>query len=138
MATPFGLTVPFSVAPVGRTFVAAVVVTSGAGQPVGNERTAPFTIPPGFVAVTQKSYVLHGARPVRFAVNGAADEPDPIDTLVVAWVMPCRVSPHWNEASVADLTAQIATLTDTRDAVRIQLNDLRARIEKAINSGTDA
>lgn len=38
------------------------------------------------------------------------------------------------EASVADLTGQINTLTETRDAVRIQLNDLRGRIEKAIGS----
>ena len=53
VARPFGLTLPFSVAPVVVTPVAAPVVTTAAGQPVSNVASAPFVVPAELVAVAR-------------------------------------------------------------------------------------
>ena len=83
MATPFGLTLPDTVAPEVVTDPATVLVTDGGTCPVVNVRSGPFVVPPALTATTRAWYVVDGARPVSGTLTATAADPDPAEVTVV-------------------------------------------------------
>src|SRR4051812_6514807 len=65
-ASPFGFTVPDSVADVPVMFDAEPLTTIG-GPAVLNVLSRPFVVPPALEATMRKWYVVFGDRPVRSA-----------------------------------------------------------------------
>jgi len=79
---PFGSTVPFNLAPVDESELAAVVVAAG-GSAVTKVASAPSDVPPVLVATTRKWYVLPAVRPPTPVETALADVPEPASAAAV-------------------------------------------------------
>jgi hypothetical protein len=90
---PFGLPVPFKVAVVEVTLVAAVVVTTGAASVV-KVCSDPKRVPSEFWAMAQNQYCVDEASPVSAWLKGVGAEPAPSDVPPVAGNRVPKVSSH--------------------------------------------
>src|SRR4051812_34667327 len=115
VAPPFGLTLPFAVAPVRLMLVAGWIVTDGSVCAVLNVSVVPRVVPELFVATTLNSYVVTALRPLTAAFTDWAVVPLPASCAPVSVqvVVPC-----WRYSKDTDVLRPLGVTLPLRVAVR--------------------